>query len=90
MSINGHSEWYKNAFSLPFSSLRVGGESQSRSPLFTFLQFFAYELWIENWSCDFSLRCPFIIASFAVGCSAAARFASLSRYDCFEHIEGLL
>jgi hypothetical protein len=34
-------------------------------PLFIFYTLFAYELWIENWNCDFPF-CPFIIAAFFV------------------------
>lgn len=50
MSINDHSEC-----SLSF---------QFSMPLFIFYTLFAYELWIENWNCDFPLPLPIYHCSF--------------------------
>jgi hypothetical protein len=52
MSINDHSEC---SLSLQLSR---------PMPLFIFYTLFAYELWIENWNCDFPLPLPIYHCSF--------------------------
>jgi hypothetical protein len=62
----------------------------SRTPSYcSFAPLFAYELWIENWNCDFpSVPCPFIIAAlfFLVALLRPRRHCCVfsTRYDCFE------
>lgn len=70
MSINDHSEWYKNG-----SHTQVEQATSLQASHCSFSTLFAYELWIENWDCDFdhlSLQFRF----------SRRFFWSLSKHDC--------
>lgn len=61
----------------------------STVPLFTLLMNYGSKIG----TAIFPLRCPFIIAALFFLFAAFVHFLhvwSLSQYDCFEHIEGLL